>query len=148
MIVLLTALLAVHLLAATAWVGGMFYTLVVLRPALAALDATPRLQMHLLTLKRFFLVVWHAMPIMLLTGWGMILTTGQGFAHLPWNVNAMQGIAIVMAGIFLYTFFGPYTRLRRAIRPGAEILSRIRLMVTINLVLGVIVIIVAPFGQV
>jgi uncharacterized membrane protein len=148
MIIVLTALLAVHLLAATAWVGGMFYALVVLRPALAVLDATPRLQMHLLTLKRFFLVVWHTMPLMLLTGWGMILTTGQGFARLPWNVNVMQGLAIVMAGIFLYTFFGPYTRLRRAIRPGPEILARIRLMVTINLILGVIVILVAPFGQV
>jgi uncharacterized membrane protein len=148
MIVLLTALLAVHLLAATAWVGGMFYTVAVLRPALAALDATPRLQMHLLTLKRFFLVVWHAMPLMLLTGWAMILTSGQGFARLPWNVNVMQGLAIIMAGIFLYTFFGPYRRLRRAIRPGPEILGRIRLMVTINLVLGAIVIAVAPWGQV
>lgn len=144
----LTALLAVHILSAAAWVGGMFYALIVLRPALAVLDATPRLQMHMLTLKRFFLVVWHAMPLMLLTGWGMIGAAGWSFARLPWYVNVMQGLALVMAAVFLFTFFGPYTRLRRAIRPGPEILARIRLMVTINLILGTIVIIVAACGQV
>ena len=47
-------LLAIHLLAATAWVGGMLYALVVLRPALAVLDTPARMQMHMLTLKRFF----------------------------------------------------------------------------------------------
>jgi hypothetical protein len=52
-----------------------------------------------------------------------------------------------MAAIFLYTFFAPYRRLRRAIRPGPEILARIRLMITINLVLGVAVIVIASFGQ-
>jgi len=140
---LLNGLLAVHVLSATAWIGGMFYTLVVLRPALAVLDAAPRLQMHMLTLKRFFLVVWHAMPLMLLTGWGMIGVAGWGMGHLPWFVNVMQGLALVMAGIFLYTFFGPFRRLRRAIRPGPEFLARIRLLVSINLALGVIIVIVA-----
>jgi uncharacterized membrane protein len=144
---LLTALLAVHILAAVLWVGGMFYALVVLRPALAVLENAPRLQVHMLTLKRFFLVVWHAMPLMLLTGWGMIGAAGWGMAHLPWYVNAMQGLALLMAAIFLYTFFAPYRRLRRAIRPGPEILARIRLMITINLVLGVAVIVIASFGQ-
>ncbi len=143
----LTALLAVHVLSAVAWVGGMFYALVVLRPALGVLDNSVRLQVHMLTLKRFFLVVWHAMPLMLLTGWGMIGLAGWGMGHLPWYVNAMQGLALVMAAVFLFTFFGPYRRLRRAIRPGPEILGRIRTLVTANLVLGVVVIVIATVGQ-
>jgi uncharacterized membrane protein len=147
MSVLATVFLAIHILSAVAWVGGMFYTVVVLRPALGVLDPAPRLQLHMLTLKRFFLVVWHAMPLMLLTGWGMIVAAGWNMAALPWYVNAMQGLALVMAGIFLFTFFGPYRRLRRAIRPGADILDRIKLMVTINLVLGVAVIVIASLGQ-
>ena len=140
---LLNALLAVHVLSAIAWIGGMFYTLVVLRPALGVLDAGPRLQIHMLTLKRFFLVVWHAMPLMLLTGWGMIGLAGWDMGHLPWFVNVMQGLALVMAVIFLYTFFGPFRRLRRAIRPGPELLARIRVMVTVNLVLGIVIVAVA-----
>jgi len=140
-------LLALHILAAAAWVGGMLYALVVLRPALAVLDATPRLQVHMLTLKRFFLVVWHAMPIMLITGWGMIGLVGWSMALLPWYVNAMQALGLVMAGVFLWAFFGPYRRLRRAIRPGPELLNRIRLLITVNLALGTAVIVIASLGH-
>ena len=77
-------LLALHILAAAAWVGGMLYALVVLRPALRVLEPAARLQIQLITLKRFFLVVWHAMPIMLLTGWAMIGAIGWSMALLPW----------------------------------------------------------------
>lgn len=145
---LANTLLALHLLAASAWVGGMLYALVVLRPALAVLDAGPRLQVHMLTLKRFFLIVWHAMPIMLLTGWGMIAAAGWGMAHLPWYVNAMQGLALVMAAVFLFVFFGPYRRLRRAIRPGPELLDRIRQSIILNLALGAATIVIASLGHV
>ena len=62
LVLLRNSFLAIHFLAAVVWIGGMFYTLVVLRPALNVLDATPRLQLHMLTLKKFFFVVWHAMP--------------------------------------------------------------------------------------
>jgi uncharacterized membrane protein len=140
-------LLALHLLSATAWVGGMLYALLVLRPALAVLEPAQRLQIHLLTLKRFFLVVWHAMPIMLLTGWGMIGLVGWNMGALPWYVNVMQGLAIIMAGVFLWAYFGPFRRLRRAIRPGPELLDRIRLLISVNLALGVVVIVVASLGH-
>jgi len=145
--VLLPTLLIVHILSAVIWVGGMFYALVVLLPALNVLDNNLRLQVHMLTLKKFFLLVWHAMPLMLITGWGMIYFAGWGMASLPWYVNGMQGLALVMAAIFLFTFFGPYRRLRRAIRPGPEIVGRIRLLMTANLVLGVVIIVIASQGQ-
>jgi uncharacterized membrane protein len=147
MISLTSALLAIHVLSAVVWVGGMFYAIIVLRPALSVLDAAPRLQLHMLTLKRFFLVVWHAMPLMLLTGWGMIVAAGWDMGHLPLYVNAMQGLGVVMAGIFLFTYFVPFRRLRRAIRPGPELLGRIRLLVTANLIMGLLVILIATFGQ-
>jgi len=141
-------LLALHLLATTAWVGGMLYALVVLRPALSVLDPAPRLQVHMLTLKRFFLVVWHAMPITLITGWTMIAAAGWSMAFLPWYVNVMQVLAIAMAALFLYVYFVPFRRLRRAIRPGPEILDRIRLLITVNLALGTATIVVASLGHV
>ncbi len=140
-------LLALHLLAAAAWVGGMLYALVVLRPTLGVLDPAPRLQLHMLTLKRFFLVVWHAMPIMLLTGWAMIGAIGWSMARLPWYVNTMQLLGLAMAGVFLWAYFGPFRRLRRAIRPGPELLARIRQLITVNLALGTAVIVVASLGH-
>jgi len=141
------AMLAAHILAAAVWVGGMFYALVVLRPALNILEAAPRLQLHLQVLKRFFLIVWHAMPIMLLTGWGMVFNVWGGMAFLPWYVNAMQGVATLMTIIFLYTFFVPWQRLRRAIRPTPEMLAKVRGLITLNLVLGGVTIIIGSLGH-
>ena len=147
MIWLPNTLLALHLLAATAWVGGMLYALLVLRPALGTLDPPQRLQIHMITLKRFFLVVWHAMPVMLLTGWSMIAAVGWSMARLPWYVNAMQALGLVMAAVFLWAYFGPFRRLRRAIRPGPELLGRIRQLITVNLALGTAVIVIASLGH-
>ncbi len=141
-------LLALHLLAAAVWVGGMFYALVVLRPAVAALEPAPRMQMHLRTLKRFFFTVWHAMPIMLITGWAMVFLVWSGMAALPASINIMQALALIMAAVFLYTFYGPWQRLRRAIRPGPELLDRIRLMLRVNLGLGVLTIVAGSLGHV
>ena len=59
----------------------------------------------------------------------------------------MQTLAIVMAGIFLWIFFGPWKRLRRAIRPGPEILSRIRQLIAVNLALGGLTIAVSAFAN-
>jgi uncharacterized membrane protein len=140
-------LLAIHLLSATIWVGGMFYALFILRPSLNLLDAMPRLQVHLQTLKRLFAIVWIAMPAMLLTGWAMIFAGWGGFAGLPWYINAMQTMGLLMALIFLYVYFDPYQRLRRAIRPGPELLARIRTLMTINLVLGCLTIIAGSLGH-
>jgi uncharacterized membrane protein len=148
LILLRNSFLAIHFLSAVIWVGGMFYTVVVLRPALNVLDATPRLQLHMLTLKKFFFVVWHAMPLALLTGWAMVFSAWGGFASLPVSIHVMQGLATLMALIFIYTFFGPWQRLRRAIRPGPELIARIRLMVTINLALGAGAIIAGSLGHV
>jgi uncharacterized membrane protein len=147
LVLLRNTLLAIHLLSATIWVGGMFYALFILRPSLNLLDAMPRLQVHLQTLKRLFAVVWIAMPAMLLTGWAMIYFGWGGFAGLPWYINAMQTLGLLMALIFLYVYFDPYQRLRRAIRPGPELLARIRTLMTVNLVLGCLTIIAGSLGH-
>ena len=47
------------------------------------LESGARLQLHMQTLKRFFMVVWHAMPLMLITGWAMVFVVWGGMAHVP-----------------------------------------------------------------
>jgi uncharacterized membrane protein len=147
LVLMRNTLLAIHLLSATVWVGGMFYALVILRPSLNLLDAMPRLQVHLQTLKRLFAIVWIAMPAMLVTGWLMIFAGWGGFAGHPWYINTMQTLGLLMALIFLYVYFDPYQRLRRAIRPGPELLARIRTLMTMNLVLGCLTIIAGSLGH-
>jgi len=62
-------LLALHLLGAVVWVGGMFFALLVLRPSLAVLEPPQRLALHMQVFRRFFLIVWHAMPAVIITGY-------------------------------------------------------------------------------
>ena len=138
--------LAVHILAMTAWVGGMAYALLVLRPSLAVLAGpAERMVLNGEAYRRFFRIVWVAMPLVLLSGWAMVFGVYGGFANLPWPVNVMQALGLVMAVIYLGLFFGPYRRFRA--QPGPDPAASIRKLIHANLGLGVIVIIVASFAQ-
>ena len=138
--------LSVHLISMAAWVGGMIYSLVVVRKMLSVLEPAVRMQVHLIALKRFFLVVWHAVVLSILTGYAMILGAYGGFAHLHWSINVMNLLGLAMTAVFLVLFFGPYRKLRRAIRPAPELLARVRTLVTVNLVRGLAIIVVASIG--
>ncbi len=140
--------LALHVLCAVIWVGGMFFALVVLRPALAVLEPAQRVALHNRVFRRFFLLIWHVMSIALISGYA--ITVGQyggfaGFAHLPWNINAMQAIGWVMAVVFLVIVFGPWRRFRAAASTAraAAAADRIRKLIVVNLVLGIVVVVVA-----
>ncbi|MDE2580037.1 MAG: CopD family protein [Rhodospirillales bacterium] len=137
--------LALHLLCAAAWVGGMFFALAVVRPSLAVLEPPQRVALHHRIFRRFFLVIWFAMPLILLSGYAMVFGFYGGFRHLPWNVNAMQGIGLLMAAIFLAIVFGPYRRFRAAVGTARalEAAEKVRKLILANLLLGALVIILA-----
>ena len=137
--------LAVHLVCVVIWVGGMVFALIVLRPALAALEPAQRVALHNRVFRRFFLLIWHAMPIALISGYVLLWGIYRGFAHLPWNVNAMQGIAWIMAIIFVTIVYGPYRRFRAAASTAraAQAADRIRRLIMINMWLGLIVVVIA-----
>jgi uncharacterized membrane protein len=135
---------AVHLLFAVLWVGGLFFAYVVLRPSLAAIEAPQRMLLHTRVFKRFFLVVWHAMPLILITGFAMI-GLNWNFATAPWQINAMMGLGLLMSAIFLVIVFGPYRQFRRT-TDRTRMTSRldaIRKLIGVNLVLGVVTVIIA-----
>ncbi len=137
--------LAVHVLAMAAWTGGMAYALLVLRPSLSVLAPPDQLALHGQAFRRFFLVVWHAMPLVLITGWAMVFGVYGGFATLPVSVNIMQALGLVMAIVFVVTVFGPWKRFRA--QPSADAAGSIRRLVTVNLLLGAIVIVAASFSH-
>jgi uncharacterized membrane protein len=139
--------LAVHLLSMALWLGGAAYAVFVLRPSLGLLDQTQRTSVHLQTLRRFFRLVWHVMPMTLLSGWAMLFFREGGFANPDWHINAMQGLGVLMAAIFAWVFFGPFQRARRAIRPQPAMFEKIRSLVSINLVIGTAIVVVASLGH-
>jgi uncharacterized membrane protein len=61
--------LAVHLLGAVVWVGGMFAIYVCLRPALGTLEPPQRLRLMRITFQKFFPWVWLAILLLLASGY-------------------------------------------------------------------------------
>ena len=140
-----------HLLGSVIWVGGMFFAYLALRPAAAMMLEPPqRLPLWRETLRRFFLWVWISIIALFVSGAHM-LTTAFGFRAVPTYVVGMISIATVMTVIFAYVYFHAFAALGRAVdakdwRAGGAALNRIRQLVAINLVLGLVTVAVAVMG--
>ncbi len=145
--------IALHMLSAVIWVGGMFFAHQALRPVAASLLEPPqRLPLWVGTLGRFFVWVWLAVLLLLATGYWMALTLFGGFANFPLYVNIMQGIGVLMVLLYFHVYFAPYQGLRRSVAAqdwpaAAAQLARIRRTVGINLLLGLTVVSVAAAGR-
>lgn len=139
--------LALHLLAAVVWVGGMVFALRILRPAMAFLEPGQRIALHRQVLRRFFFYVWHAMPIAIITGIALMVGLYPPGTQPPVAVRAMAGLAIVMGLLFVVIFFGPWRRMRQAPddAAAAKALGQVRTLVIVNMWLGLLVVVVAAF---
>jgi uncharacterized membrane protein len=143
--------LIIHILAAVIWVGGMFFAHQVLRPSAVALDPETRLTLWLRVFDRFFPWVFAAIVLLLASGYGLVFGVYGGFPALPIYVNLMQGLGILMMLLFLHLYFAPWRRFRTAVArqdwaESGRQLAQIRTIVTINLVLGLIVIAIGGSG--
>jgi uncharacterized membrane protein len=144
MIILYVVLKVLHLLFAVLWVGGMFFAYFVLRPSLVAIDPPQRMLLHTRVFRRFFMLVWHAMPIMLITGFGMLFLIG-GMNQVPWPIHGMAALGVIMSAVFLAIVFGPYRKFRRTTDRTrmTSSLDSIRKLIAVNLLLGLVTIILA-----
>jgi uncharacterized membrane protein len=145
-------LIALHVLAAVVWVGGMFFAYMVLRPSAGPLQSDTRLKLWHRVFQRFFPWVWASIVLLLVSGYGIIFLYLGGFAGAGLYVHVMQGIGIVMMLLFLHLFFAPWRRFSVAVErdalPEAAIeLGQIRRIVAVNLALGLATIIVGASGR-
>jgi uncharacterized membrane protein len=141
-----------HLLFAVLWVGGMAFALMALRPALATLEPAQRMALMGGVHKRFFLIVWHAVVIVLLTGYWLLFGYYGGFRSVGWHVHLMHLTGILMAAVYVGIFTGPWKQMRLALAAGdtpraAAANERIRQLVLVNLILGVVTVGVAGWGR-
>ncbi|MDD5034206.1 MAG: CopD family protein [Methylococcaceae bacterium] len=143
---------ALHLLAAVAWVGGMFFAYQILRPVAASLLEAPlRLELWKNVFARFFPWVEGAIVLLFLSGLWLIRGLG-GMAKVGWHVHLMLLLAIAMTAIFFLIRGKLYRGLRDAVgrqdwTEGAARLGELRKAVGLNLILGLIVIAVAGVGR-
>jgi len=145
--------IALHLLAAVVWVGGMIFAHTSLRPsAVQVLEPPLRLELWVQVFRRFFVLVWISIALVLITGYWMLFNYFGGFAGAGIHVHIMHGAGIVMVMVYLHVFFAPYRRLKQAViiqdyPLAATQLNQIRKLVGINILLGLLVITVASAGR-
>lgn len=143
----------VHVLSIIAWIGGMVFAHFFLRPAVAQLEPAVRLRLMHDVLGRFFQAVLAASLLTLATGVWMlgrvakqVVQSGGSFEMpLAWTLMAALGVAMV--AIFLHIRFVLYKRFSRMVEAaewatGGAVLVQIRNRVSINLGLGVLVLLV------
>jgi uncharacterized membrane protein len=148
----MTLLVALHILAAVIWVGGMFFAYMVLRPSAGPLEPPARLALWQRVFGRFFPWVWASIAILLISGYAMLFLHFGGFAGAPLQIHIMQVTGILMMLLFLHLYFAPWRRFSRAVGAGAfadatASLNQIRRIVAINLVLGLITVAVGASGR-
>jgi uncharacterized membrane protein len=142
----------IHLFAVVAWVGGMFFAYMVLRPAaVEVLQPPERLRLWDRTFQRFFKWVWLAVFLLLLSGFYMIHLFG-GLFHAPGYVQLMLPMGLTMMGIYAYLYFVQYRQLAVDVAgqrwpEAGETLAIIRKLVAVNLTLGMLTIGVAVLGR-
>lgn len=150
---LISSMLCVHLLAAAFWVGGMATMHFAVRPAaVATLEPPLRLPFMAATLGRFLGWVGGAIVLLLLTGFAMVGMAG-GFARVHWSVHAMLALGLVMMAMYGHIRFAGFPKLARFVvardwQAAGQALATVRMIVALNLALGVLVFAVAVVGRV
>lgn len=144
--------LILHILGSVIWVGGMFFAYVVLRPASGPLEGPARLHLWRGVFERFFPWVWASVAALLVSGYGMLFLGLGGFAGAGVHVHVMQLIGLIMIALFLHLFFAPWRRFRRALdaddtRGAVRQLDQIRMIVAINLALGLLTSAIGASGR-
>ena len=150
---LYATLKTLHVLSIIVWIGGMVFAHFFLRPAVARLEAPLRLQLMHDVLGRFFQAVLVASLVTLASGVWMlgrvakqVVQSGGKFEMpLAWTVMAVLGV--VMVAIFMHIRFALFKRLGRAVAAsdgavGGATLAQIRTWVSINLGIGIVVLLV------
>jgi len=82
----------------------------------------------------------------------MIFAALGGMANVGLHVHIMIGLGSLMMLLFMHVYFGPFRRLQYAViesnwKTGGAKLNQIRLLIKINLILGLLVIITATAGR-
>lgn len=147
----------VHVLSVVLWVGGMMFAHWFLRPAALQLEPPLRLKLMQDALGRFFKAVLVSSVLVLVTGYWMLGRVAKqtvqagGSFEMPLSWTIMAALGTLMVAIFMHIRFALYKRLRDGVqfatwdKAGAALAS-IRQWVTVNLVLGLLIIVVASLG--
>jgi uncharacterized membrane protein len=90
--------------------------------------------------------------LLLASGYAMVFWVFAGFRGIGVHVNIMQAVGILMMLLFFHLYFAPWRRFRAALArqdqaAAAAQLGQIRVIVIINLLLGLVTVAVGGSGR-
>lgn len=143
--------LILHLVAINVWVGGTFFAIVILGRAIKNIAAAQQLLLWQLVLERFFSWAWVAVFILLTSGTWMVYSIYGGFDTIPVYIMLMGLIALLMISVFIYIYFFPYQQYKLLVQTNdvdscIQKLAVIRFAGTINMILGLCIVVVIGSG--
>ncbi|MBL4743781.1 MAG: CopD family protein [Cycloclasticus sp.] len=145
--------ISLHVLSAVIWVGGMFFAYLVLRPIAAVQFEPPqRLTLWSNVFSKFFPWVWVSVVLLLGTGFWLIAHKFGGMKNVAAHIHIMMSVGIIMTLLFMHLFFAPRRKLTQAViehnwEEAGKHLAQIRMLIGINLILGLGVVVVATGGR-
>jgi uncharacterized membrane protein len=145
-------LLAIHILAAVFWVGGMAFAYMILRPAAGLLEPPQRLGLWRRVFASFLPWVGVSVVALLVSGFWLMFDLFGGFAGAALYINLMMTVGIIMMLLYLHLVFAPWRRFKAAVDAGtwpdaARYLNQIRIIVATNLVLGIVTLVIGGTGR-
>ncbi len=149
---LMATLYSLHIFGVMVWIGGMFFAHMALRPTAATVLQPPeRLQLLAGVFTRFFIWVKISIVLLFVSGLWLIHIHGS-FAKAGWHVHLMFLIAIIMTIIFGVIYAVPFKALKTAVAAkqwpaGGAAMAKLRMLVGINLILGLFVMVIGVSGR-
>ena len=136
-------ILALHLVSAVIWVGGMFFAYMVLRPAMGSLESPQPLLLWRQVFPRFFTWVWITMIWLVGSGYWMLFAIYGGFKGASPLLHVMNGLGLIMVVLFVWLYLRRWPAFRDAVDVGdmetaTTMLGKIRHIIAVNLVFGLI----------
>ncbi len=111
-------MLGLHAIAATIWVGGMFFAYLVLRPSVPGIEHPPeRLKLWDRVFEKFFFWVWIAVVALPSTGYYQLYSDFEGFGGAGAHIHIMHLTGWLMIVLFVYLYMKPYAAFRVPCRP-------------------------------
>ena len=124
-----------HIIAVLIWIGGMLYTLFVLRPSLPVCEDKKFILVRT-AMGKFFPLVWIAIFLLLLTG---------GYRAHKYIHSTAFDLKLVLYGamvvVFSYIYFGLFKKLDSLPKEQkVQIVGKITNLIKLNFTLGLIII--------
>ena len=140
-----------HLLAAASWIGGIIYTILVLAPSQTAIDPSQRGKLFGAVVKRFTILVWISVIILLLTGIYKITSLSLSLFNPSlkfdfWlSIKLSVVLVMIINGLILTFVIGPKMKKfnpQPGEQPSIEFIKtqkNLNVIVLSNMILGIIV---------